>query len=49
MKGRGEWKCALEECGGLCVMTGGTPVMLVWCADSWALKWTVEHVRLLIL
>ena len=44
MRGREEWRCALEECGGLCVMIAGAPMMLVWCADSWALKWTVEHV-----
>ena len=39
MIGRGGWRCALEECGELCVMIAGTPVMLVWCAGSWASKW----------
>ena len=44
-RGRGGWKYALEECGGPCVIIVGTPMMLVWCAGSLDLKWTVEHVR----
>ena len=45
MRGRGGWKYALEKFGELCVIIVGAPVMLVWCAGSWDLKWTVEHVR----
>ena len=37
------WRCALEECGEPCVILGAM-VMLVWCADSWDLKWTKEQV-----
>ena len=39
MRGRGEWKYALEECGGQCVTTVGTTKMPEWYADSWELKW----------
>ena len=39
MRGRGGWRCALEKCGELCVMIAGAETMLVWCADSWDLKW----------
>ena len=39
MRERGEWRCALEECGGLCVTEVGAPLMLLWCAGSWDLKW----------
>ena len=28
MREREEWRCALEECGGLCVMIAGASVML---------------------
>ena len=39
MRGKGGWKYVLEKCGGLCVMMVGAPMMLVWCADSWDLRW----------
>ena len=42
MREREEWRCALEEYGGPCVMIVGAQVMLVWCAGSWALKW-IHH------
>ena len=38
-KGRAGWRCALEECGELCAIMAGAPMMLVWCAGSWGLKW----------
>ena len=47
-RGKGGWSCALEECGELCVIVGAI-VMLVWCADSWDLKWTKEQVCSVIL
>ena len=31
---RGEWRCVSMGCGGLCVVIGGTPGMLQWCANS---------------
>ena len=50
MIGKEGWSCALEECGELCViLIIGAMVMLVWCADSWDLKWTKEQVCLVIL
>ena len=42
MREREEWRCALEECGGLCVMIAGAPPMLLWCAGSWDLKWMYQ-------
>ena len=30
-----EWRCASMISGGQCVMTAGTVLMLLWCADSW--------------
>ena len=30
-----EWRCASMTSGGQCVMTAGTVLMLLWCADSW--------------
>ena len=32
---RVEWRCASITSGGQCVMTAGTPLMLLWSADSW--------------
>ena len=29
------WNCATEECGVQSVMTFGTMMMQLWCADSW--------------
>ena len=34
-RGKGGWRCVLEECGELCVIVMvGAIVLLVWCADS---------------
>ena len=41
-RGRAGWRYALEECGELCVIITGTPMMLVWYAGSWALRW-IHH------
>ena len=30
-----EWRCALEEYGGLCVMMNGMMLMHQWSASSW--------------
>ena len=50
MREREGWKCVLEVCGELCVIIIiGAIVLLVWCADSWDLKWTKEQVHLVIL
>ena len=50
-RGKGGWKCVLEACGELCaiIIIIGAIVLLVWCADSWDLKWTKEQVCLAIL
>ena len=32
---RVEWKYASTICGGQFVMTAGTPLMLLWSANSW--------------
>ena len=49
-RGKGGWSCALEECGELCVIVMVRAiVLLVWCADSWDMKWTKEQVCLVIL
>jgi len=32
---RVEWKSVLIVSGGQCVMTAGTPLMLLWSAGSW--------------
>ena len=42
MRGRGGWRCALEECGGQCVMMVGIPTMPGWYADSWGMKWMYQ-------
>ena len=42
MREREGWRCALEECGGLCVTEVGTTLMPVWCAGSWVSKWMYQ-------
>ena len=39
---KGEWRSARGECGGLCVMISGVPLMLWWFADSWDYLQVVE-------
>ena len=31
---KAEWKCAMRDSGGQCVMTPGEPMMLKWHADN---------------
>jgi len=42
MRWRGGLRCALEECGGQCVMMVGIPMMPEWYADSWDMKWMCQ-------
>ena len=42
MRERGGLRCALEECGELCVTEVGTTLMPVWCAGSWVSKWMYQ-------
>ena len=42
MQKKGEWRCALEGCGAVCVMIIGTPLMLMWSVDSWDMKLKVS-------
>ncbi len=32
---KGEWKCVTTTSGELYVVVDGTPLMLMWCVDSW--------------
>jgi len=41
------WNCATEECGVQCVMTFGTMMMQLWCADSWDIMQTVCYIHTL--
>ena len=39
---KGEWRCALEDCGAVCVMTTGAPTMLKWSAENWDMEMMVR-------